>query len=327
MTSQGPTCAVCGKPLADGSTVCRTDAQGLAQRLTEAAGHAEDAQGGAGRQTGAGGASRSAYGEAPMPDFRRSAELNRAAHAAGTWERDLVETGHASPRPPWRPMVGPLCPPPRPGHLPDGPGYRCPHRTCEAIRQRTPPSELAQALTWLAGHTEALRRHPAAQEAFRELGDVCSALERLVDSPPTGRRLVGMCDCGQILYAPANRDVVECKGRERSCGARWNVAESQQILMDHLDGELVTAAEAAHLAAFLDTDRSQEAIRKLVNAWHNRRLVLAHGQVWRDPTPAELEADPECVQVAVPTFRFGEIRARLAATPRREQRNREGAAA
>jgi hypothetical protein len=133
-----------------------------------------------------------------------------------------------------------------------------------------------------------------------------------------------MCDCGQILYAPADRAIVQCKGRPRSCGATWDVERSQDILMDHLDGQLVTAAEAAHLAAFLDTDRTQEQIRKLVNAWSARGMVLAHGHVTRDPNQAELDADPEVGPVPVPTFRFGEIRDRLAATPRR---NREGAAA
>lgn len=313
----------CGRPAPD-ALVCRVCGRQLGERLTAAAGYAEDAQGGAARQIGNGGG-RSAYGEAPMPDMHRSAEINRVTLAVGTCERDLAETGHTAPRPPWRAMVGPLCPPPRPGHLPDGPGYRCPHRTCEAIRQRTPPTELAQALTWLAGHTDALRQHPAAAEAFRELDRVCATLERLVDRPAGGRRLVGMCDCGQILYAPHGRDVVKCKGRERSCGATWNVTESQDILLRHLDDQLVTVPEALDMAGWLDTDRTREQIRKLLTGWIRTEQVVAHGTAWRDPTDAEQHADPPITgPVAVPTYRFGEIRARLAATPRR---NREGAAA
>ena len=110
-------------------------------------------------------------------------------------------------------------------------------------------------------------------------GVTLDQLERLVDSPPTGRRLVGMCDCGQILYAAADRAVVQCKGRPRSCGATWDVERSQDILMDHLDGQLVTAAEAAHLGGFLDTDRTQEQIRKLVNKWAERGQLAAHGHI------------------------------------------------
>lgn len=307
-----PTCLRCGQPLADGALICRAEAQQLAQALTDAAGHAQDAQGGSPRQSGYAGGGRAAYGEAPMPDLRRAVQLDRIATAVDTTARMLVEDGYAKPRPVWRPAAGPLCPPT---------GYRCPHRSCEQIRDRTPPAELAQALTWLSAQTEALRKHPAARQAFRDLHDCATTLERLVDRPPSGHRLVGMCDCGRILYAPHGRDVVRCP---KPCGAEWNVTESQDILLSHLDDKLVTVPDALDMAGWLDTDRTREQIRKLIAGWVKRGQLAAHGHIWRDPTDAEVRTDPEAYPVAVPTYRFGEIRNRLAETPRR---NREGAAA
>lgn len=299
------TCPCCGAPVTD-AYVDPGCARKLSVRLVEAAGHAEDAPTVIARLTRYGGGG-GGDGDRLPPDLRKSEDLAAVEGEVGTWVR-VVEGEGGELMSPWRSLTGPPCPI----------GVSCRHATCDESRRRTPPTELAQALTWLATRCEWLRKHPAAREAFKALTTACEQLERLVDKPPTGRRLVGMCDCGQILYAPADRAVVQCKGRPRSCGATWDVERSQGILMDHLDGQLVTAAEAAHLAGFLATDRTQEQIRKLVNKWAERGQLAAHGHIWRDPTPAELDANPERGQVAMPTFRFGEIRARIAATPRRQ---------
>lgn len=314
-----PTCARCGSVLADGAVICRREAQELAETLLAAAGHAEDAEAVISRQTRYGAGGRGGKSE-PLPvDLFASARYAAVSNTVGGWMRLLVEEGYAREPEPWRPLAGPLCPPVRPGDEPRE-GNRCAHGSCVAIRDQVTPVPLAAACGWLAGHVSALRKHPDAGAAFRELHDTCAQLERLVDRPATGDRLVGMCDCGKILYAPHGRDLVKCK----ACGQRWNVTKSQEILLGHLDGKLVTVPEALDMAGWLDVDRTREQIRKLLTGWAGRGQVLAHGQVWRDPTDAELEADPEVWQVAVPTYRFGEIRARLAETPRR---NREGAAA
>ncbi len=340
-----PTCARCAKPLADGAVVCRQDARELAQRLTEAAGHAEDAWTVLARQTryGTAGGIRKAETEpaladvdqrrnrvtqfgwaaslerppvgalrsGPMPpDLAAGATLDDVGNTVTTWARHICETRSVE-LPARRPLLGPLC----------DQGMDCAHPSCMGIRFRRPPSALAEALSWLATQAEWLRHQPEAAEAFDELDDACAQLARLVDRPGRGgERLVGMCDCGRTIYASHGRDVVQCK----PCGARWNVTESHDILLKHLDGKLVTVPEALDMAGWLDVDRTREQIRKLLTGWVGRGQVLAHGQVWRDPTDAERAADPEIGLVAVPTYRFGEIRQRLAETPRR---NREGAAA
>jgi len=342
MTSQ-PTCSCCGQPMADGAYACTKCGRELAQALTEAAGHAEDAWTVIARETryGTAGGARQAEPEpaAPANDGRRnrvtefgwaasietptrgalragqippdlsaSARLADVGNVVTTWARHICERRGAE-LPARRPLLGPLCA-----------GVPCEHPSCERIQWRVPPSGLGEAAGWLATQVEWLRKRPEAGEAFRLLGRACDTLARLVDRPPGGHRLVGMCDCGRTLYAPHGRDVVQCK----PCGAKWNVAESQAILLKHLDSQLVTIPEALDMAGWLDTDRTREQIRKLITGWVKRGQLVAHGHIWRDPTDAEIRADPEAYQVAVPTYRFGEIRARLAETPRR---NREGAAA
>jgi hypothetical protein len=290
-----PTCVRCGRPTADGFA-CHTCALGLAQALTVAAGHAEDAEAVLARQTRYGAGGRGGNDE-PLPvDLTASVRLAAVDNTIDTWARVVLdETGQSLS--PWRLAAGPLCPPT---------GTRCAHDSCETIRRRWPISSLGMAALWLAGQVEWLRKHPAAGEAFRELHDACAQLARLVDRPPD-KELVGMCDCGKVLYAAYGKVVIQCP--LVTCKLVWDVADSRDILRRHLGDKLVTAAEAARLAAYLDTDRTQEQIRKLINAWASRRQVAAHG----------VDRDGE------PTFRFGDVAQRLATTPKREQRARESA--
>lgn len=300
MTDQICVCG-CGQPSADGYAAHRC-ARELASALRSAAGHAEDAEAVIARQTRYGGGSRGGSDE-PLPvDLTAATRFHAVAGVVNGWAGVLVDEGYAAPVPRWRAAAGPLCPPPRAGHEP--PGYRCGHATCEAIRDRTPPSPLAALIAWLAGHVDELRKHPAAGEAFGELHDACRQLARLVDRPDD-RQLVGVCDCGKVLYAPRGKDVIHCP--IPTCRLRWNVAESRDILRRHLGDKLVTAAEAARLATYLDGDRTQDNIRKLIAARVKSGQLAAHGQV-------EVEGEVE------PTYRFGEVAALLAGIPRRERR-------
>lgn len=283
-----PNCVRCGKPTSDGPVCHRPCALSLTQELTEAAGNAEDAWTVIARQARYGAGARGGR-EQPLPvDLTASDRYAIAENVIGTWARHVVETRRTE-LPARRPTIGPLC------ELP----HDCRHGSCDAIQRRRPPAQLTEAARWLATQTGWLRMRPEAGEAFDELHDACHVLQRLVDRPGTaGLRLVGMCDCGRILYAPHGRDVVQCKAS--NCGASWHVDRSQAILRAALDERLVTAAEAAHLAAWLNTDRTQQQIRKLINAWSSRGQIIAHGEI-----------DSE------PTFRFGDVAERLARTPRR----------
>jgi hypothetical protein len=297
--------------MADTAYACLDDARALGVRLTIAAGHAEDAETVISRQARYGAGGRGGTSDGQTYDETRSVRLNAVRFAVDGWVSDL----HAdAPLPAWRRTQGPLCPPLRTGvTLDDGEVMfvRCPHSSCAAIRVLTPPTTLARELQWLSGQMGALRKHPAAGEAFRELHDACDDLARLVDIAPANE-LVGMCDCGRTLYAPHGRTVVQCP--ERTCKLKWDVAESRDILRKALDEKLVTASEAARLSGFLDSDRTQEQIRKLIDKWAGRTLIEAHGHV--DEADG-VDEDGLPKTRTVPTFRFGDISGRLARTPRR----------
>lgn len=335
MSTQGPTCGVCGKPLADGAYVCTADALSLAQRLREAAGHAEDAWTVIARQAryGAAGGGRKAEpepvavaedlrrnpvttfgwaasierppagglrpGEIP-PDLSASAVLADVGNVVTTWARHVCEQ-RGTELPVRRPRHGPVC------------ADACAHGSCAGIRRRRPPSDLGEAAAWLATQVGWLRSRPEAVEAWDELHDACARLARLVDRPAGPGRLIGVCDCGAILYAKDGRTVVQC--RNKLCQMTWHVERSREILQAALREKLFTAAEAAHLAASWD-ERGSEQIRKLINSWVSRDRITARG--WIAGNTGEDEA-------RWPTYRFGDILDLLEqATPRR---TREGAAA
>lgn len=296
-------CVRCGRPTPDGYC-CSGCASELADALLVASGHAEDAEAVIARQTRYGAGSRGGSEARLGYDPTASARYAAVIRTVGRVGQDLTESGVRPPGP-WRAAAGPLCAPQRPGDQPrdrrrEEPWYRCEHTSCMAIRDRTPPTPLAAELMWLTQCMRNLRRHPAADEHFKDLHDACAELARLVDRP-ADKELVGMCDCGKVLYAANGNSVVTCP--TPTCKLHWNVAESRNILRRSLDGKLVTAAEAARLSGFLDSDRTQDQIRKLINKWAQRGDLAAHGEI-----------DGE------PTFRFGDVFERLARTQRRAVR-------
>lgn len=288
-------CVRCGQPMPDVAFVCRPEASALAQRLREAFGHLEDAEAVITRQVRYGAGSRGGSDEAPGPDLAAAARLARIENTIGTWTRHVLEERQTT-IPAWTLTVGPSC----------AQGW-CGHASCREIRYQPRPSELAHACAWLASEVETwLRMRPEADQAFAELESACDDLARLVDRPAE-TELVGMCDCGRTLYAVEGRTVIRCP--QITCRLLWNVAESRDILRRALDAKAVTAGHAARLAQYLDTDRTQEQIRKLINSWSSRGQLLAEGET----------EDGE------PTFRFGDVAERLARTPRRAAREAEDA--
>ncbi|HEX5771798.1 MAG TPA: hypothetical protein VFY11_12605 [Nocardioidaceae bacterium] len=172
------------------------------------------------------------------------------------------------------------------------------------------------AARWLADHCEWMRHR---EECPEFLGDIRAAhrIVRGIAEPAAVRVIVGLCDCSKTLYAAAGRQTVTCK----DCQLTWDVDDSRDALRGHLDDRLVTAAEAAHLAGFLDTDRSAVQIRKLVNKWSERGVLAKHGDVrikhqHRDSCPAGCAAAMDVID----TYRFGDIAGRIADTPTRAAR-------
>jgi len=286
-------CAVCDRPILDGY-VCTGDAKSLAEKLVVAAEHAEDAVVVVARQTRYGAARG---GRKPEPEPVAVAEdLRRNPVTAFGWQASIE-----------RPPAGALRPEPMPADLGASDRLHAVENTIGTWARDlgADADDLPAAARWLATHIDSLRHHPAADEAFKDLENACRQLERLVDRP-ADKELVGMCDCGKVLYASRGRTVVTCP--QPTCKLPWHVERSREILRKALDGKLVTASEAARLAAYLDGDRTQDAIRKLIAS------RAATGQLG---TRGQLHGED--------AYRFGEVVAVLAAIPRR--RAREGAAA
>lgn len=295
------TCVRCERPT-DGY-VCHPDALSLAESLREAAGHAEDAPTVIGRQARYGGGSRGVR-DRPLPlDLTAAEDYAAARNTVVTWARHIVENGGPA-LPAHQRAVGPVC------------HHQCGHVSCRALQRPLPPIPLADATRWLADQLGWLRTRPEAGQAFDELDYACQVLTRLVDRPePPQLRLVGMCDCGRVIYAPHGRDIVQC--RASNCGASWNVTESQDILRQALDNRHVTAAEAAHLAGFIDTDRTGSQIRKLINKWAQRDVLDAHDVLVKHRHTTECEGDCTTASDTIATYRFGDVADRIASTPRR----------
>ncbi|ROT29676.1 hypothetical protein [Micromonospora sp. HM5-17] len=165
-------------------------------------------------------------------------------------------------------------------------------------RGHTPPAPGRHpggtAAAWLVGHLDWLRHQPYAGEALADLAGAARDVIRTADRPPE-RAIVGACECGAVLYAIAGADVVRC----RSCGARWDVEASRATLLRHVEDQLLSAAQIAHLAARAGHDRQR--VRNLIAVWARRGVIKP---AYRDDR-------------GVPLYRLGDVLDRLdaAATP------------
>lgn len=271
-----PTCPRCGRPIHDQAYICGPCAGRLTKDLAAAASVAGEAWTTIARQAVMGSSGRSS--ERPLPFSWEAADaVNSVANTFTTWARHCSEERGI----PWGPppaVLGPLC------------GIQgCP--SCLTIRRsRRRPHALAWTARWLAGQIEWLRHRREADEAFEELHDACRLAIRTVDLPPD-RTFAGRCECGTYLYAFAGRETVRCV----ECEREYDVEAMREHMRTQLDESLFTAAEVATLAAFMGISANRQKTRKLINVWHARGVVAAHGSIDGDPV-----------------FRFGEVIERVA---------------
>jgi len=135
----------------------------------------------------------------------------------------------------------------------------------------------AVAATYLLAELGWMRLQRFAAEAFDQLKAAGAVIRRIVDRPPD-LEIVGVCDCGEYLYAYEGAATVTCPNRE--CGLRWDVATSRQKLWDALPGYLTTASEAALLLmlhAIGNQDRRRWA--KTITMRASRGLLVSRGEI------------------------------------------------
>lgn len=105
---------------------------------------------------------------------------------------------------------------------------------------------------WLAGHTHLVATHPDAETFLDEIDYALRDSHRVIDRPPE-LRYCGPCgadtedddghplECEGELYAWPTADTVTC----RDCGAEHDVGVRHAWLLDQVQDQLVTAAEAS----------------------------------------------------------------------------------
>jgi len=197
-----------------------------------------------------------------------------ARNTITTWARTIIEERGLTVRPRAALVAGPQCVKPR-----------CAHESCHriaamraAVARYGDLDQLAHAALLIAQHLDWLRHRPQIEEALPELIDACRELERITDRPPD-RQVVGACECRAVLYAVARQKVITCK----DCGESWDVAATRETLLNYAQGYVFTAAEIAGLLAHLDPDGNRMRLRKRINAWASRGLIVSHGT--RDGAP------------------------------------------
>jgi hypothetical protein len=131
----------------------------------------------------------------------------------------------------------------------------------------------AVAARYLLEQLPWLRHQPFAAEAFDQLKAAGAVIQRIVDSPPE-QEIVGICDCGEHLYAYKGAATVTCHG----CRLRWDVQTSRENLREALRGRLVTASEAGLFLAFFGITGDRRRSAKTVTMWALRGLLVAHGR-------------------------------------------------
>lgn len=170
-------------------------------------------------------------------------------------------------------------------------------RDLEPDTERHPADTLPAMARWLLARISQLWVHPAGDEAVSELRDAIAQAWRCVDNPPE-RVFLGVCDCTAELWAAMDASRVRCRG----CETEHDPADLKDGLLSKVAGHLVTAQEfSGYAVRYLGVPvRGQERLEASVRTWASRGRVEAVGHVSRHDGPPQ------------PTYRFGDLAARLA---------------
>jgi len=159
---------------------------------------------------------------------------------------------------------------------------------------------------WLSWRVDGLTNHVAL---FPEILRAAMHTERrvlaVIDCAPDLLYL-GPCEAtntetGHPCRGPVYAIAGEPHGRCRACRGTLLTEPARAALYAELDARLCTSAEIARLATYLGIEAPRERVRKLVDQWHSRGRLAAHGHVGTGDRRA-------------PQFRYGEVRTLLAQT-------------
>lgn len=170
--------------------------------------------------------------------------------------------------------------------------------SAESIRHREssndlPADDLVALSRWLIWRVDGLMLHDIGTEAVDEITSAVAHCHRLIDRP-ADRQYLGTCPTCMSgkLYGKAGSQWANCE----ECQTTHDAEAIRVRLLAELDDRLCTAAEIAKLSTYLGLKADREQVRKRINQWHRRGLLVEHPSI----------ADEM-------TFRFGEVYSRLAA--------------
>lgn len=167
-----------------------------------------------------------------------------------------------------------------------GPGcVLCTHSSCRATRVAGWPADSLPAMAaWLLGQVPWLRRHPAAVEVLKDVGDAVRRLRWAIDLAPE-LLFAGPCDgnglvselaeaaagndtagCGERLYAQPDREETSC----RMCSLTYRVEIRREWLLEAAEDVLAHAELIGRAAPAFGLDVTPAAIRGYA---HRGRLL------------------------------------------------------
>lgn len=131
------------------------------------------------------------------------------------------------------------------------------------------PEDTFEALAaFLTVRVEALRHHPAGEEAVDEITAVVRRARNVVDVAEA-RWYAGRCACGMDLYARASAAGIVCPG----CATTYDVAERRAALLRSVEDVLATTTEISRAVTSFAHELTPGAIR----AYVQRGRLVAKG--------------------------------------------------
>lgn len=261
MTPDGPSCLLCGSPLADNAYVCMRHrcAGGLTQVLAEIPALAEQLDIAVSKQQ------RITRTGRPDP-----ADILTIEDRARISQSDAEASVHIQSLP-YDPGVSNVA-----DHL-RATLVSWAKLVVEDRGLPWPADTLADMSAMLLGQVEWLRHQPFGGEAVTDIRQAAWRGWAVCDQP-VERVYAGPCDrkgehgdtpCLEELYVPLGASEAECR-----CGLVWNVADRRSWLLESAEGMLVTAADLSRFLTVYGEPVKVDRIKK----WAQRGQLQQHGR-------------------------------------------------
>lgn len=104
------------------------------------------------------------------------------------------------------------------------------------------PVGMRDLAAWTARRLSVAARHPEIADYWVGLMHAVAEGERAIDLPRE-RRVVGTCDCGELLVTSRTEGEVQC----RQCEVLWDIADCEDMRREKLMGKSVATADLVRI--------------------------------------------------------------------------------